>query len=102
MRADARRAANHRGELGQIADGRISWAREVSRSTNRVIAQRRNRLIAKLRGGESKTMFTIEINNQQTALSIDADRLRRAAQTILEEEGLADAVVNIAVVDDAA
>jgi len=46
-------------------------------------------------------MFTIEINNQQSAVAIDADRLRRAAQTILEEEGLAEAVVNIAIVNDA-
>ena len=45
-------------------------------------------------------MFTIEINNQQDRLTIDADRLTRAVEMILAEEGVEAAAINLAVVDD--
>jgi probable rRNA maturation factor len=45
-------------------------------------------------------MFTIEISNRQTALSADIGRMRGAVAAVLEEEGLADAAINIALVDD--
>ncbi len=46
-------------------------------------------------------MFQIEINNQQSHLSVDGGRLSRAAETILAGEGIEDATINIAIVDDA-
>ncbi len=45
-------------------------------------------------------MFTIEINDQQSAMPIDTDPLRRATEIVLMEEGLIDAAINIAIVDD--
>jgi probable rRNA maturation factor len=45
-------------------------------------------------------MFNVEINNQQVRLAIDADRLTRAVEMILAEEGVEAAVINVAIVDD--
>jgi probable rRNA maturation factor len=45
-------------------------------------------------------MFTIEINNQQNRLTIDTDRLKRAVEMILTEEGVEAAAINVAIVDD--
>jgi probable rRNA maturation factor len=45
-------------------------------------------------------MFTIEINNQQNRLTIDTDRLTRAVELILAEEGVEAAAINVAIVDD--
>ena len=45
-------------------------------------------------------MFTIEISNRQSLLSIDSERLRGAVAAVLEEEGIKSAAVSIAVVDD--
>lgn len=45
-------------------------------------------------------MFTIEISNRQSLLDADIERLRGAVAAILEEEGLAAAAVNVALVDD--
>jgi probable rRNA maturation factor len=45
-------------------------------------------------------MFNVEINNQQARLAIDADRLTRAVEMILVEEGVEAAVINVAIVDD--
>ena len=45
-------------------------------------------------------MITVEITNRQAALSIDEDRLRAAVRAVLLEEGVLDAAVGIAVVDD--
>src|ERR1700730_10545346 len=48
------------------------------------------------------TMFTIDINNQQSQLAIDAEQWKRAVASILTDAGLDDATINIAVVDDRA
>ena len=45
-------------------------------------------------------MFNIEINDQQSRLAIDAERLSHMVETILAEEGVEAATINIAVVDD--
>ncbi len=45
-------------------------------------------------------MFNIEISNRQKLLAIDADGLRRAVAAVLEEEGLENAAIEVAVVDD--
>jgi len=45
-------------------------------------------------------MITIEINNRQTLLAADSERLRGAVAAVLEEEGLKSAAINIAIVDD--
>jgi probable rRNA maturation factor len=46
-------------------------------------------------------VYQTEVNNQQSSLPVDGDRLRRAVETILAEEGIERAMINIAVVDDA-
>jgi probable rRNA maturation factor len=47
-------------------------------------------------------MFTIDINNQQTLCPVDADRLRRTMEAVLEEEGVQSATIHVAIVDDPA
>lgn len=44
--------------------------------------------------------MNIEIANQQTTLSIDEDRIRRIANTILADAGYVEGELSIAVVDD--
>jgi probable rRNA maturation factor len=46
-------------------------------------------------------MFNIEISNRQTLLAIDGERMRAAVVAVLEEEGLENAAIDVAVVDDA-
>lgn len=46
-------------------------------------------------------MITIEVANRQARLSIDEGRLVRAVEMILEEAGIAEGQVSVAVVDDA-
>lgn len=45
-------------------------------------------------------MFTIEISNRQSLLDADVQRMRRTVAAVLEEEGIAAATINIAIVDD--
>jgi len=45
-------------------------------------------------------MFTIDINNKQDRLTIDPDRLTRALEMILREEGVEAAAISLAIVDD--
>jgi probable rRNA maturation factor len=45
-------------------------------------------------------MYQIEVNNQQSRLSVDGERLGRSVETVLAEEGIEEATVNIAIVDD--
>jgi probable rRNA maturation factor len=45
-------------------------------------------------------MFAIEISNRQSLIQPDVERIRRAVSTLLENEGLASAAINIAIVDD--
>jgi probable rRNA maturation factor len=45
-------------------------------------------------------MFNIEINNQQNRLAIDIDRLTRAVEMVLSDEGVEAAAINVAIVDD--
>jgi probable rRNA maturation factor len=45
-------------------------------------------------------MLRIEISNRQTAFEFDARRLKRAAEAILRDAGIASAALSIAVVDD--
>lgn len=45
-------------------------------------------------------MIHIAIANRQQALPVDRRRLRRALRTILKEEGIAEAEISLAVVDD--
>jgi probable rRNA maturation factor len=45
-------------------------------------------------------MLNIEINNQQDRLAIDGDRLTRAVEMILADEGVEAAAINVAIVDD--
>jgi probable rRNA maturation factor len=45
-------------------------------------------------------VLTIEINNDQAHLSIDEDRLQAAARAVLEGEGIKNATISLAVVDD--
>ena len=45
-------------------------------------------------------MLRIEISNCQTAFEFDADRLKRAAEAILRDAGIASAALSIAVVDN--
>ena len=47
-------------------------------------------------------MIRVAIANRQTALSIDRRRLRRAVRMVLRDEGIDEAEVSLAVVDDAA
>jgi probable rRNA maturation factor len=47
-------------------------------------------------------MTSIEISNCQTALQVDAARLKRAAESILRDAGVTEARLSIAVVDDPA
>jgi probable rRNA maturation factor len=49
---------------------------------------------------DKSDMVQIEINNQQSRLSIDCERLSRVAETVLATEGIEEATINIAVVDD--
>ncbi|MGE3314752.1 MAG: rRNA maturation RNase YbeY [Planctomycetaceae bacterium] len=46
-------------------------------------------------------MYEIEIANEQASLTIDEDRIRRVAETVLEAEQIDRAVISIAIVDDA-
>ena len=46
-------------------------------------------------------MIDIELSNRQSALEIDADRLKSAARAIVQDERIARAQVSLAVVDDA-
>jgi probable rRNA maturation factor len=46
-------------------------------------------------------MLTIEISNQQDAVSFDAARLEQAARAVLSEAGISEAQLSIAIVDDA-
>ena len=45
-------------------------------------------------------VITIALTNQQTALSVDRRRLRRAVRMVLKDAGILDAEVSLAVVDD--
>jgi probable rRNA maturation factor len=45
-------------------------------------------------------MFQIEINTQQSRLLVDCQRMRGAVQSILTGEGIEEATINIAIVDD--
>lgn len=54
-----------------------------------------------LRPSTLNALLSIEIHNQQTTLAVDETRLRAAATSVLEEGGITDGVVNVAVVDDA-
>jgi probable rRNA maturation factor len=45
-------------------------------------------------------VFTIRVTNEQTILPVDAARLRRAVQTVLEDEPIPKAQISVAVVDD--
>ena len=45
-------------------------------------------------------MFSIEINNRQCRLAVDTDRLRRAADAIARDAGVARGTLSIAIVDD--
>jgi probable rRNA maturation factor len=45
-------------------------------------------------------MFAIEISNRQSLIQPDVERIRRAISTLLENEGVASAAINIAIVDD--
>ncbi|HEX3997645.1 MAG TPA: rRNA maturation RNase YbeY [Pirellulales bacterium] len=47
-------------------------------------------------------MFAIEINNRQSHVDADLERMRAAVAALLEEEGLESAAINIALVDDRA
>lgn len=46
-------------------------------------------------------MLNIEVANQQTKLSVDEARLRRAVRSILQDESFTHAQVSVAVVEDA-
>jgi probable rRNA maturation factor len=45
-------------------------------------------------------MVSIEISNQQGALSFDEGRLKRGAEAVLRDAGIVDGSLSIAVVDD--
>ena len=45
-------------------------------------------------------MIHIEIANRQQALPVDRRLLRRAVRAVLTEEGIADAEISLAIVDD--
>ncbi len=45
-------------------------------------------------------MIRIDIANRQTTLPIDRRLLRRAVRTVLKGEGIADAEISLAIVDD--
>lgn len=45
-------------------------------------------------------MYRITLTNRQSALQIDRARLRRIAETVLREEGIASAEISLAIVDD--
>lgn len=47
-------------------------------------------------------MIAIEISNRQHTLNVDEGRLRRAAEAVMGEAGIGEAVLGIALVDDAA
>ncbi|MFC1597733.1 rRNA maturation RNase YbeY [Planctomycetota bacterium] len=51
--------------------------------------------------GEGREVMTIEVANRQARLSVDEGRLVRAVEMILEEAGIAEGQVSVAVVDDA-
>jgi probable rRNA maturation factor len=46
-------------------------------------------------------VITIQLANQQTDLPVDEARMRRAVEMILEDESISEALVSVAVVDDA-
>lgn len=46
-------------------------------------------------------VITVEINNQQSGLVVDAERLKAAVRLVLEREQIQAAIVSLAVVDDA-
>jgi probable rRNA maturation factor len=46
-------------------------------------------------------VISVEVANQQSSLGIDPETLRRAIVTVLEGEGVCEALVSLAVVDDA-
>jgi len=48
----------------------------------------------------SQRMIDIQLTNQQTACDIEPDRLIAAAQAVLQGEGVSQAAVSLAVVDD--
>ena len=45
-------------------------------------------------------MITVEINDRQARLAIDARRLAQAVEAVLAEEGVETATINVAIVDD--
>lgn len=45
-------------------------------------------------------MIHVEISNRQQALPVDRRLLRRAVRAVLTEEGIADAEISLAIVDD--
>ena len=45
-------------------------------------------------------MFEIEINNQHSRMIVDCARLNRAIETVLSGEGIEQATINVAIVDD--
>ena len=46
-------------------------------------------------------MIEIEIANQQDVLSVDEERLKSAVEALLAEEEIAEAIISLAIVDDA-
>src|SRR5215218_9239831 len=46
-------------------------------------------------------MYTIEINNQQSRLEIDSQRLRAAVSAVLQAQGITAATISIAIADNA-
>jgi probable rRNA maturation factor len=52
--------------------------------------------------GEGIELITIAIVNRQRKLPVDRRRIRRAILALLEDAGVAEAQVNVAVVDDSA
>ena len=45
-------------------------------------------------------MFNIEVQNQQSLLTIDGDAIRSAVESILDGEGVEAAAIQVAIVDD--
>ncbi len=45
-------------------------------------------------------MVTVEISNRQSVIVPDVARMRQALAAVLEEEGVAAATINVAIVDD--
>jgi len=50
--------------------------------------------------GEGREVMTIEVANRQARLSVDEGRLVRAVEMILDEAGITEGQVSVAVVDD--